>query len=232
MSILSNHFYHETISLYMMAFGAVFDEIKIRRDDDRLIEVPVSWAAGKDYNIRLKQGADPGEVRFNQRLPRISYRLTGLQRDSVRVKNKLHKIKSINPDTDQVDTQYMRVPFNFDIEMDIKVEYYTDLLQILEQIYVYFNPSLQFTIIDNPDLQGDTALTLTLVDGGIDESFEGAFEDQRHIQSNMNFKLEGFLYMPTHKSHMITNIILNYRDLTPDNRLGDIYETDIVTDDS
>ena len=213
MSILENHFYHNTVTTYMKVFGAIFDKIKVVRPDDKMITVPIALASGQKYNIRNQQNPDPSAVKYKQTLPRMSYGFTGWRRDPVRARNKLHKISDFSSGDSIVQTQYMRVPYTFNVKLDVKVQYMDDLLQIFEQISVYFNPSLQVTVIDNPDISGQTAITITMTGSNSEDVFEGSFEQSEEITMSFDFELEGYLYMPTSEGGLITHIELNYKDL-------------------
>jgi len=225
MGILEQHFYHGTISKYIRVFGTVFDNIRIKRGNNTYIEVPIAWASGQKYNIRNEQNPDPDLVRFRQIHPRMSYEITNVVRDLTRVKNKLHRISATSIDGSV--TQYMRVPYIFNFRLDMVVQYKDDIYQILEQILVYFNPSIQIIVKDNQDLDGQTAITLTLDDQTLEDTFEGAFTEKRSITASLNFSLEGFLYMPTSETEEIRTITINYLDYDTE----ELFESDVIVPD-
>jgi len=224
--MFQDHFYHSTIRTYIKVFGAIFDSLKIKRGD-KTIEVPIAWASGQKYNIRNEQNADPNLVRFRQIHPRMSYEMTGFARDVPRVKNKFNQITNFTSVDEPVKSQYMRVPYTFNFRLDVIVQYFDDLLQIMEQLVVYFNPTIQVVVKDNPSIDGETALTITLLDNPFEDRFEGSFEDKREISATLNFTLEGFLYMPTSSSNIIKRIELNYKDLETEI----LAEQDVITPD-
>ena len=231
MALLENHFYHKTISLYTAVFGNCFANLKIKRDDGKVIAVPLAYAAQQKYNVKLDQDEDQTLVKFMKRSPRMSFILSGMRRDSQRSKNKqllLTNRHAISPAVDPVKVQYNRVPYIFNYRLDITAKYLDDILQMIEQICVAFNPSIQVVVKDNPDLEDDSALTITMTSSGLEDNFEGVFETNREITVSMEFELEGYLYMETSGASIIRTVYVNYNELiAPRFNL----ETDIFNED-
>lgn len=216
MAILEQPFYHQTIKLYTSVFGTLFNDMSIVRKDGKTIKVPLYYAEKQPANVRMDQNEDPNAARYKRRVPRLAYKLTDWRKDSTRQKNKMHQLTNqhalAGTDT-TTKTQYNRVPYTFDFELVAVTKYIDDLLQIVEQIAVYFNPSIQVVVNDNPDLSDESAITITMTDSTKMQPFEGSFEDEREIEATFNFTLDGYLYMPTSDSSIIKTIYLNYYDL-------------------
>lgn len=229
MAIMEQHFYHKTIHLYTGVFGTVFDGIKIQRSSGKEIRVPISYAGQQKQNTRLDQNENPNASRYKMRLPRLSYHLTNWQKDDTRITNRMHVLQEQGVDrtaANQVNSQINRVPYNFEFELRAKAKHMDDLLQITEQILPYFNPSLQIVVDDNPDLNSSTSIALRLDGTGLEDQFEGAFDEGRVLEATFNFTLEGYLYGPTSPSGIIKTVHINYYDLlNPD----DILESDTFT---
>ena len=231
MAILESHFYHGTIKLYTSIIGTLFDNIKIVRSDGKTIKVPLSYAGQQKQNTRLDQNEDPNDVRYKMRLPRISYLLTGFEKDDSRATNKMHVLQEQNVDrqaSNGLSVQMNRVPYNFNYDVMIKTKHIDDMLQIIEQIVPYFNPSIKVVVKDNPDLDSETTINISLLSNSFQDQFEGAFEEGRVIETVISFSLEGYLYTNTSDSGIIKTVYINYYDLLdPDT----ILETDVFTED-
>ena len=165
------------------------------------------------------------------RTPRMAFRLVGWQKDDARITNRNHKLQntSVNRDTvNGVSSQYNRVPYNFQYELRVKVKFMDDLNQIVEQILAYFNPSISIKVTDNPDMQGDTALQISLMDSNMEDQFEGDFEESRLLEASFNFELKGYIYLPTSDSSIIKEVTINYYDLNNPEELIDqqIFDSD------
>jgi len=216
MAFLDTHFYHKTTSLYTAVFGNCFSDLKLIRSDGKTISVPIAYAAQQRYNVKLDQDPDQSLIKFMKRTPRMSFLLTGFRRDSIRAKNKFFRLTNkhvVNPATEPVSAQYNRVPYIFSYRLDITAKYLDDFLQIVEQICSAFNPSIQVVVKDNPDLQDESALTITMLSSGLQDNFEGTYETGREITISLEFELEGYLYSRTTESSVIKTVHVNYYDL-------------------
>lgn len=219
MPILENFFYHNTIETYVGAFGSVFDEIKIQRPPvgnkpGKLIKIPIAYAVKRRYVVRDEQNPDPNKVRVKNQLPRMSFAIVSMQKDPTRMLNRMDQMLTVGNRQNGLSTQRGRVPYNFQIRLDIKTKTIGDMLQILEQILVYFNPSIVVNLVDNPDLEMETAIPIKLQSNtGIADLFEGSFEDDEAIEASLDFELEGYLYLPTGEAKVIKKVTVNYHDM-------------------
>lgn len=215
MAILEQYFYNKTISLYTGVFGSLFNEIKIVTSN-KTVKVPIAFEGKNRQLVRRDENPDPNDLRYKMKLPRMTFNLIGWQRDAQRTLNKRHKIRDTafdkNLDT-SVSTQYMRVPYTFTYELNIKTKNIDEMLQILEQILVHFNDSIQVVVTDNPNLNSETALTVKLLSATDNNMFEGVFEDTRQVESTLQFSLDGYLYKAASSQGIINKVIINYHDL-------------------
>jgi hypothetical protein len=228
MPILQDHFYHRTIRTYTAVFGSVFNEITILRKDGTKILIPISYQIKQKYDVRNKQNSDPNVYRNLMNLPRMAFKLTDMQKDTTRITNRFNRIldSSIDVTTaNSLNVQYNRVPYNFQYELAIKTKTVDDLLQIYEQIVVFFNPSIRVNILDNPDVNGTTSVTIKLLNQSIEDMFDGSFEGDQAIEATLNFELEGWLYMPASTTGIIKTININYYDLDTKIKI----DSDVIT---
>lgn len=214
MAILEQYFYHNTIRMYTSMFGAIFNTIQIRKPNAQLVKVPIRYQ-GKDRQMERRTVDDPDAVRFQSQLPRMSYNLVSIQRDSDRQKNKMQAITYRNTSgaTPVAYKQYNRVPFKFGFDLEIKTKYMDEMLQIIEQIVVWFSDSIEVTVKDNPDMDGESSISISLQSTTPNNSFEGIFDDGNQIETTLTFTVDGYLYKPTSQSGLIEKIYLNYFDL-------------------
>ena len=227
MAILETNFYHKTISMYTAAFGTLFNNIRVSRDSG-LIKVPIAYQSKQKDRVRTTQNPDPNQIRVKSQLPRLSFKLVALNKDLSRITNRFNRLCA-DVDRTQVTSiasQYNRIPYSFSFELGIKTKYMDDMLEIIEQILVYFNPAVTINITDNPDLALDSAIDVYLEGNSLSDVFEGAFEDEKILESVMSFRLDGWLYMPTSNANIIRTIDINYKDLINSDLL---YDTDHIT---
>lgn len=217
MHSLESFKYNKSITLLTGVFGAVFNEIKIVRADGKTILVPISYAIQQKYDARLKQNPDiQTSLKYQTILPRLSFKLVSWQRDTDRALSKYHQLieQTDRTQVSELYSQRNRVPYKFMYEVNAKTKTVDDMLQIVEQILVMFNPSLNVIVKDNKDLNVTSAINISLLDSQIQDMFEGSFEDDdQYLETSFNFALDGWLYMPTATSKIITKVITNIFDL-------------------
>lgn len=222
MKLFDKFQYHKTITLLSGVFGAVFNEIVLERDDGTKILVPIAYATKQKYDVRNEQNPEPNKLKYKTTLPRMSFKLNSWRRDTERALSRYNMLVEQGVDRTAVTglaSQKNRVPFIFGYELNVKAKNIQDMLQIVEQVLVMFNPSLNVQVKDNPDLNEESAINIKLLDSQMQDIFEGSFEDEQVLETTFNFELEGWLYMPTADSKIITKVIVNVFDLDSDQLL-------------
>lgn len=191
-------FYHETTKKLVIAFGGLFGNIFCRTRDktgttQKIVKVPIAFAQKEKFIVRLQQ--DPGLAEDVQIvLPRLSFEITGLDYDSTRQMNKIHKIKGSTGE--RAVFSYMPVPYNVSFTLYSFTRTTEDNLQIMEQILPYFTPEMNLSIkmLQAPELSQDIPLTLNSVN--TDDQYDGGFEDRRYIITTYSFTMKAFYYGP------------------------------------
>lgn len=227
MALLEDNYYHKSITLMVGVFGSVFNDMKIVRSDGKTIKVPIAYAPGQKYNERLEERPDLDAIQFRKRTPRMSFVLTGWNRDIARLKNKRYKIDnrdSVDLTTTNPKVQYNRVPYKFNFRLELTTKYLDDMLQIVEQILAVFNPSIQVVVNDNPDLDKSSSIKINLESSQMEDQFVGSFEESRELISTFEFTLDGYIYQQTNDSSVIRTVYVDYFDFTnPDLLDQEIY---------
>ena len=122
--MLGQQFYHETVRNVIVAFGTMFNNIQIVRKNNtgaviQSMKVPLAYGPKQKYLTRLD--ADPSLSSATAiTLPRLGFEIGALTYDSARKLNrvqKFKKVKSSSTDANKLDTQFMPVPYNMDIEL-------------------------------------------------------------------------------------------------------------------
>lgn len=227
MAILETYFFHNTISKYTAAFATVFNDIKIV-SNGKNVKVPIAFEAKDKQLVRKTENDDPNAKRIKMQLPRMTFNLTSIEKDKTRSLNKRQKLTdtAFNATTDtSVSSQYMRVPYSFGYSLNIKTKHITELLQIIEQIVVYFDDDLQVVINDNEDLNSSTALSIKLNTTNLETLYDESFETSRQVETTLSFTLDGYLYKPTSTTGTISTVTINYRDIDTETLL----ESDVIT---
>ena len=140
------YFYHEILRKTVISFGTLFNGMVIKHTDSSdntvsEVKVPLAYGPMQKFLARLEQSADLNKP-VQMSLPRMSFEFTGLNYDSSRKVTTTQQFVTIG---DQKKA-YMPVPYNMAFELNIMTKLNDDMLQIVEQILPYFQPSYNLSV--------------------------------------------------------------------------------------
>ena len=154
-------FYDGQIRRYLTQTIRVFSNFVVKYGDGTLHQVPVTYGdSDRQVASILNQNSENGI----SNIPRISVYITGLELDRNRLADqtyvgKLHfRERDVNSTTGKYTSaqgrnytveRLMPTPFNLKMKCDIWASSTDQKLQIMEQILVLFNPSLEIQTTDN-----------------------------------------------------------------------------------
>ena len=153
------HFYDGQIRRYLTQTIRVFSNFVVKYGDGTLVRVPVMYGdADKQTATVVRQNS---ENKINS-VPKIAVYISGLAMDTTRLSDstyvgKVHvRERDINGDVytagqgkNYTVERMMPTPFKLTIKVDIWTANTDQKLQLLEQILVLFNPSLELQTTDN-----------------------------------------------------------------------------------
>lgn len=196
-----DYFYHEILRKTIVTFGTLFNNISIQKKDSdgnltEVIKVPLAYGPTQKFLARLEQ-----EPNLNKpvqiTLPRMSFEFVGLAYDSSR---KLAPTQSFaaatKVDGTDIRRTYMPVPYNMDFQLSVMTQLNDDMLQIIEQILPYFQPSFVLTVdlVDSIGEKRDVPLTLENIT--MQDDYEGDFNTRRALIYTLNFTAKTYLFGP------------------------------------
>ena len=120
--MLGQQFYHETIRRMVVTFGTIFNNINIVRKDNngnitQKMKVPLAYGPKQKFLVRLDQDANL-DSKVAITLPRMGFEIQNLTYDATRKLNRVQKFKKVKGSkANQLDTQFMPVPYNLDFEL-------------------------------------------------------------------------------------------------------------------
>lgn len=210
--MLSNqHFYHRITRKMVVAFGTMFNNIRLVRYDKagtteiERITVPLSYADKEKFYKRITQDPElTKEVAIT--LPRMGFNLESITFDPLR------KTSIFNDSFVQSQNGLQRTkvaPYNFNFLLSIYVRNIEDGTQIVEQILPYFNPdyTLSMQLTSAPTLKNDVPLILNSVTQNMQA--DGVPDDTRVITWDLSFTMKGYLYGPMSTSKVIRTSTAN-----------------------
>jgi hypothetical protein len=89
--MLGKYFYHEIFRKSVVAFGTMFNNIEIHKDDE-VMKVPLAYGPKQKFLARLEQNADPTNKRVQITLPRISFEINSIDYDASRKVSPTQKV--------------------------------------------------------------------------------------------------------------------------------------------
>tara|TARA_B100001250_G_scaffold413444_1_gene447629 strand:- start:2445 stop:3476 length:1032 start_codon:yes stop_codon:yes gene_type:complete len=206
--MLGTYSYNEIFRKTIIAFGTMFNNIEIRRQDE-VMKVPLAYGPKQKFLARLDQNPDPTNKRVQITLPRISFEISGVGYDPARKVSPTQKVK-IKKDGSSNYNVYMPVPYNLDFEMAIISKNQDDGLQILEQVLPFFQPhyNLSVKLLSSMNEVKDVPVVLNNLD--YEDDYEGDFSSRRAIIYTLQFTVKTYLYGPISESKTIKKAQVDY----------------------
>ncbi len=216
--MLSNvHFYHRITRKIVVAFGSMFNNMKLVRynkagtQEIERVTVPLSYMAKEKFYQRIT--SDPSltqEVMIT--LPRMTFELDSITYDPLRKVSSFQSHFGSNTAT-QIKNAYS-APYNFGFSLNIFVRNTEDGTQLIEQILPYFNPDYTVTInLASIGDNIDVPIILESVSNEISNA-EGAAEELRTITWTLTFTAKAYLYGPITDAKVIRKATANTYDST------------------
>jgi hypothetical protein len=192
------HFYHRITRKLVVAFGTLFNNIRLVRynkagtQEIERITVPLSYATKEKFYSRITQDPDLNkEVQLT--LPRMSFELTSITYDPLRKNSSF--VKQFSPDSSSsVKTSYI-APYNFNFTLNLYVRNTEDGTQIVEQILPFFNPDYTVTINLTDMKPIDVPIILDSINNNMSND-TGSAEELRTIIWTLEFSVKAYLYGP------------------------------------
>ena len=222
------YYYHQIFRKSIIAFGTVFNNILVKRKKpgvdrptgDKSLEafkVPIQYGPYMKYLAIIAAEPNAERQQMQITMPRMSFEIKGLNYDGSRKLVPTQFSKTVPPKgTDDAGravqyAQYLPVPYNLEIELNILAKNQDDGLQILEQILPNFHPSLNVPIevIDVTHEERDIAIVLNGI--GYTDDYVGDYTSRRTLIWTLNFTVKTYLFGPVDAQRDIRKVVLDYR---------------------
>lgn len=212
MPINATPFYHGHTRNIIIAFGTLFNNISVVRDDGKVIVVPLQYAGKEKWYNRNTQ--DPSVKKMvSMVLPRMGFFINDFRYDSSRKLNPLGQVTGLNPLTNtSVKSVFNSAPYVISFNLLLWSKTMTDALQVIEQIVPYFTPDFNLTLVelDDPEVKRDIVITLAQVTIN-DDTAEGGLDETRLIEVSFGFTVEANYFGAVTNKSIIREVIINHR---------------------
>jgi len=174
---VENKLYFSSSRAVTLSLLSAFDNIKhwVPFDDNGVQKtkeevIPIKFGSGEkalrleDIDTKLLVN---GNFTF---LPRMVLSFEGIQRDPERMLNKFNKVskKWYDNGVPRLDYSYQSIPVDLAFNLNIQARGLTQAFQIIEQIMVYFRPTMPLEIQEFPLFQERTVTQILIEDPDID----------------------------------------------------------------
>ena len=185
------HFYNQTLKKSVAVFGTPFNNLKVRKTGQGEVRVPLAYGPRSKFLARIKQDSDLEDQKLAIKLPRMSFEITSIDRDSSVALNKANK-KMLDIAGTELNKNILRqsVPYNLGMQLNILSKTQDDALQIFEQILPRFVPDYTVAIKDMDGVGNSVDVPIILTGTSFTDEYEGDFETRRTIIYILDFEMK------------------------------------------
>ena len=214
--MVGNYFYNETIRKTVIAFGTLFNNIKIKKfaNDGKAIsqiKVPIAYGPMQRFLARIEQQSNFDD-NIAITLPRISFELTSYAYDPTRKSSPVTKFTGKGSDKTKHKKIFLPVPYEIGFRLSFATKLQDDALQIIEQILPFFQPAYSVTVNMLEGVEEKRDIPFTLANVSFSDEYEGDFSTRRFIQYDLDFIAKTYFYqeVPTDESGVIKKVQVDY----------------------
>ena len=228
------HYYRGCTKNIIAMFGVIFGNIHIKRatgdgNEFQEIKVPLSYAPKQRAYIRTTQQPDIDSRPVQVVLPRMSYEIVALNYDGSRRLNTNSNF-TVYGQNSRATSMHSATPYNINVNLYIYTKNQDDALQIVEQIFPFFNPDFNITINSIPDMGIKEDIPVILDSVSYEDDYEGDLETRRAIIWTLGFTVCMNYYGPMSSNGVIKRVTINMSDIENENPDEFIFQYRAVVD--
>lgn len=185
------HFYNQTLKKSVAVFGTIFNNLKIVKTGASETRVPLAYGPRSKFLARINQDSSLEDQKLAIKLPRMSFEITSIDRDSSSALNKSN-IKRFDIAGTELNKNTLRqsVPYNLGMQLNILAKTQDEALQIFEQILPTFVPEYTVAIKDMDGVGNSVDVPIILTGTTIQDDYEGDFTTRRTIVYTLDFEMK------------------------------------------
>jgi len=212
--MLGHIFFHDLIRKYVVTFGTLFNDIKLRRTNrlgaiTQTIEVPLTYGPRDKFVTRLQQDPDLS-AQTGLTLPRISFEIVRMGFDPSRQLPATNKIIH-DGSANKVKRVFTQVPYDIQFALNVYSMTNEDGVRIVEQILPFFVPQFAPTVqlLKEPDIKMDIPIILNGIT--TQDLYDGSFEQRRVLVHTLDFLMKAYMIGPVVEKPLILLANTNFR---------------------
>jgi hypothetical protein len=185
------HFYNQTLKKSVAVFGTIFNNLKIVRSGTGEIRVPLAYGPKSKFLARIQQDSSLEDQKLAIKLPRMSFEITSIDRDTTSVLNKTN-VKLFDIPGTELSKKVLRqsVPYKLSLQLNILAKTQDEALQIFEQILPTFVPEYTVAIKDMDGEGNSVDVPITLTSTSFEDDYEGDLSNRRTIIYSLDFEMK------------------------------------------
>ena len=185
------HFYNQTLKKSVAVFGTIFNNLKIVKTGASETRVPLAYGPRSKFLARINQDSSLEDQKLAIKLPRMSFEITSIDRDSSSALNK-GNLKRFDIAGTELSKNTLRqsVPYNLGMQLNILAKTQDEALQIFEQILPTFVPEYTVAIKDMDGVGNSVDVPIILTGTTIQDDYEGDFTTRRTIVYTLDFEMK------------------------------------------
>lgn len=212
-----SYFYHGSVKNIITIFGALFSDIYIKRStgagtEYQEIKVPLSYAPKQRALVRIAQQPNIDDRQAQITLPRLAFEIVAFNYDGSRKINTNSVSRTMDqgqPNTNYANQLNSPTPYDAKVNLYAYAKNQDDALQMVEQIFPFFNPDLNITINSIPDMNVVEDIPVILDSVSYEDDYEGDLETRRAIIWTLSFTVKMNFYGPITKNGVIKKVNIN-----------------------
>lgn len=227
------YYYNKQIKKYLVQTMAVFSGFTIEHGED-VIDVPVQYGSKDRVAASITNDGTQNKL---LRLPILSCHMRSIKLARDRFKgvgtervSQHIPLGGVIPDDMRMIHQLMPVPYTMTVDVTLYSSNIDSHWQVLEQLFVLFNPSVQIQISDsNFDWQRITKVEM--IDVSYDEVFPISI-NRRVEQTTLSFEVPIYISVPANVRNEIISqikVLLSSMDEATEANYFDTIELDVKT---
>lgn len=218
--LINRQFYNEHTRNYTILFGALFNNIRIKRTDEngaviQNMRVPLAYGPRQKYlaiveqYLKSQNEEGAGKQPVGIVLPRMAFEITSMEYDPTRKLPKIAKFRSATENTAIRSFQYAPVPYNINFSLYIMTKNAEDGPKIYEQILPFFGP--EFTVTANmiPEMGLLRDVPIIMHNMTATDDYATNYVDRRALIWTLNFTMKADFFGPVYQAKPIKNINVN-----------------------
>jgi len=182
------HYYNQTLKKTVAVFGTVFNNLKIVRKGVGETRVPLAYGPKSKFLARIEQDSSLEDQKLAIKLPRMSFEITSIDRNTSNALNKSNvKLFDIAGTELSKNVLKQSVPYDIGMQLNIIAKNQDDALQIFEQIVPTFVPEYTVAIKDMEGPGNSVDVPIILNNTSFEDSYEGDFTTRRTLIYTLDF---------------------------------------------